>query len=130
MKRPQPRNVSEISKGIHQLHIIPQYAHFLPKYLPRYGTRTMVRSSSSCCKLSLHSRSASESSSSSLGDIDVSEPASEDGSESTSSSVLAGGMLAYDEDGSDMMAGVLMFVEIVCVSRTAAAMEVYSLVNT
>ena len=66
----------------------------------------MVRSSSSCCRLSLHSRSASESSSSSLGDIDVSEPADDDGRESTSSSVLAGGMLAYDEDGSDMMAVV------------------------
>jgi hypothetical protein len=66
----------------------------------------MVKSSSSCCKLSLHSRSASESSSSSLGDIDVSEPADEEGRESTSSSVLAGGMLAYDEDGSDMMAVV------------------------
>lgn len=72
----------------------------------------MVRRSSSCCKLSLHSRSASESSSSSLGDIDVSEPADEEGSESTSSNVLAGGMLAYDEDGSDIVAVLLVFVSV------------------
>jgi hypothetical protein len=102
--------VSGIFKAIHQLSVIPQYAHFLPKYFPRYGTRTMVRSSSSCCKLSLHSRSASESSSSSLGDIEVSEPADEEGSESTSSNVLAGGMFAYDEDGSDMVAVVFVIV--------------------
>jgi hypothetical protein len=104
--------VSGTFKAIHQLSVIPQYAHFLPKYLPRYGTRTMVRSSSSCCKLSLHSRSASESSSSSLGDIEVSEPADEEGSESTSSNVLAGGMFAYDEDGSDMMAVLLVVVSL------------------
>lgn len=72
----------------------------------------MVRSSSSCCKLSLHSRSASESSSSSLGEIDVSEPADEEGNESTSSNVLAGGMFAYDEDGSDMMAVLLVVVAV------------------
>lgn len=37
----------------------PQYAHFLPKYFPMYGTTTMVNNNSSCCKLSCHSRSAS-----------------------------------------------------------------------
>jgi len=72
----------------------------------------MVRSSSSCCKLSLHSRSASESSSSSLGDIEVSEPADEEGSESTSSNVLAGGMFAYDDDGSDMLAVLLVIMSV------------------
>ena len=77
----------------------------------------MVRSSSSCCKLSLHSRSASDNSSSSLGDIEVVEPADDEGSESTSSNVLAGGMLAYDEDGSDMAAVVLMVQEMVCDGR-------------
>lgn len=66
----------------------------------------MVKSSSSCCKLSLHSRSASEISSSSLGDIEVVEPAEDDGSESTSSRVLARGMLAYEDDGSDMVEAV------------------------
>ena len=94
-------------KAIHQWSVIPQYAHFLPKYLPRYGTSTIVRSSSTCCKLSFHSRSASESSSSSLGDMDVVDPADDEGRESTSSSVLAGGMLAYEEDGSDMMGCLL-----------------------
>ena len=38
----------------------PQYAHFLPKYFPRYGTATIVRMSSICCNDSRHSRSASE----------------------------------------------------------------------
>src|SRR5579862_3525360 len=38
----------------------PQYAHFLPTYLPRYGMTTILSSSSSCCRDSLHSRSASE----------------------------------------------------------------------
>lgn len=97
-----------------EIATIPQYAHFLPKYLPRYGTKTIVRSSSNCCKLSLHSRSASDSSSSSLGDMEVVEPADEDGRESTSSNVLAGGMLAYDEDGSDMMAVVVTAQKVVC----------------
>lgn len=41
--------------------------------------------SSNCCKLSLHSRSASEYASSSLGDIEVVEPAEDDGNESISS---------------------------------------------
>ena len=90
----------------------------------------MVRSSSSCCKLSLHSRSASESSSSSLGDIEVSEPADEEGSESTSSNVLAGGMFAYDDDGSDMMAVSMAIVSLKSHTIESIAMNVYSLVNT
>lgn len=90
----------------------------------------MVRSSSSCCKLSLHSRSASDSSSSSLGDIEVSEPADEEGSESTSSNVLAGGMFAYDDDGSDMMAVLLLIVSPKSQTVESIAMNVYSLVNT
>jgi hypothetical protein len=40
--------------------------------------------------------------------MDVSEPASDEGRESMSSSVLAGGMLAYEEDGSDMMGWLLV----------------------
>ena len=64
----------------------------------------MVNSSSSCCKLSRHSRSASEISSSSLGEIEVVDPADEEGRESTSSSVLAGGMFAYEKEGSDIVA--------------------------
>jgi hypothetical protein len=39
---------------------IPQYAHFLPRYLPMKGTRTMDRSNSNCSILSRHSASASE----------------------------------------------------------------------
>jgi len=49
----------------------------------------------------------------------VSEPASEEGSESTSSKVLARGMLAYDEDGSDMMTVVLMGEEVACVANSS-----------
>lgn len=81
----------------------PQYAHFRPKYLPTYGIKTSVNNNSSCCKLSLHSRSASEYASSSLGETEVVEPADDDGRESTSSGV---GMFAYDEDGSDMVATI------------------------
>jgi hypothetical protein len=40
--------------------------------------------------------------------MDVVEPADDDGRESTSSRVLAGGMLAYEEDGSDMMGCLLV----------------------
>jgi hypothetical protein len=39
--------------------------------------------------------------------MDVVDPADDEGRESTSSSVLAGGMLAYEEDGSDMMGCLL-----------------------
>ena len=49
----------------------------------------------------------------------MSEPASEEGSESTSSEVLARGMLAYDEDGSDMMAVVVMGEEVACVAKSS-----------
>jgi hypothetical protein len=42
--------------------LLPQYANFLPKYLPMYGTMTMLSKSSNCCKLSFHSFSASDSS--------------------------------------------------------------------
>jgi len=35
--------------------------------------------------------------------MDVVEPADDEGRESTSSRVLAGGMFAYEEDGSDMI---------------------------
>jgi len=41
----------------------PQYAHFLPRNLPANGIITIVNNNSSCCRLSLHSLSASESSS-------------------------------------------------------------------
>ena len=84
---------------------VPQYAHFLPKYLPRYGINTNVNMSSSCCRLSLHSRSASEYASSSLGDTEVVEPADEEGKESTSSS--GSGILAYEDDGSDILVAVM-----------------------
>lgn len=57
--------------------------------------------SSSCCRLSLHSLSASEYSSSSLGDTEVVEPADEDGKESISS--VGVGIFAYEDDGSDMV---------------------------
>jgi hypothetical protein len=59
----------------------PQYAAFLPKYFPRYGTMTIVNSSSSCCNDSFHSRSASDMYSSSS----ASELVEEEGKESTSS---------------------------------------------
>jgi hypothetical protein len=62
-------------------HDVPQYAHFLPKYFPMYGTRTMVNSSSICCNDSLHSLSASETYSSSSTEDAV----GEDGRESISS---------------------------------------------
>jgi hypothetical protein len=39
--------------------------------------------------------------------MDVVDPADDEGRESTSSRVLAGGMLAYEEDGSDMMGCLL-----------------------
>lgn len=78
----------------------PQYAHFRPKYFPKYGISTNVNISSSCCRLSRHSRSASEYSSSSLGETDVVDPAELDGNESTSS---AGSMFAYEDDGLDMV---------------------------
>jgi hypothetical protein len=69
----------------------PQYAHFLPKYFPIYGTSTMVKSSSICCKDSLHSRSASETYSSSSTEDAV----GEDGRESISSASeeLSGGSM-------------------------------------
>jgi len=72
----------------------PQYAVFLPKYFPRYGTSSIVSSSSICCRLSRHSRSASEYASSSLGETDVVEPAEDDGRESTSSLEEGGGISA------------------------------------
>ena len=63
---------------------LPQYAHFLPKYFPKYGTTTIVNNSSSCCKLSFHSLSASDSSpSSSLSSM--SSLSAESGRESISS---------------------------------------------
>jgi hypothetical protein len=63
-------------------HDVPQYAHFLPKYFPRYGTSTMVNNSSICCNDSLHSLSASETYSSSSSAEDA---VGEDGRESISS---------------------------------------------
>lgn len=45
-----------------QFHVL-QYAHRRPRYFPIKGTRTMLRSSSSCSILSCHSASASEKSS-------------------------------------------------------------------
>lgn len=60
--------------------------------------------SSNCCRLSRHSLSASEYSSSSLGDTEVVEPADEEGRESTSS--LGVGIFAYEDDGSDIVAVV------------------------
>jgi hypothetical protein len=60
---------------------VPQYAHFLPKYFPIYGTTTMVNNSSICCSDSLHSLSASDMNSSSSAD----ETVAEDGRESISS---------------------------------------------
>jgi hypothetical protein len=60
---------------------LPQYAHFLPKYFPIYGTTTIVNNSSSCCKLSFHSRSASDSSGSSSESM--SSLSAESGREST-----------------------------------------------
>ena len=83
---PNSQSMSQTSSS-YQLHS-PQYAHFLPKYFPRYGTSTIVNSSSNCCRLSRHSRSASESASSSLGETEVLLPAELEGSESMSSSRL------------------------------------------
>lgn len=60
---------------------VPQYAHFLPKYFPIYGTSTIVKSSSICCSDSLHSLSASDTYSSSSTE----ELVEEEGSESISS---------------------------------------------
>ena len=84
------------------LHV-PQYAAFLPKYLPRYGTITIVRSSSICCNDSLHSLSASESKcDSSSSELCV----SVEGSESTSSSSSGDGPASrtYEEASmADMM---------------------------
>jgi len=67
---------------IHSMYFAQlQYANFLPKYLPAYGTITIVKTNSSCCRLASHSFCASESPSSesrSLLSID-------EGKESTSS---------------------------------------------
>lgn len=60
----------------------PQYAVLRPKYLPTNGTTTMVNSSSNCCKLSRHSRSASESGWFSSAIVDSS--SSEEGSDEIS----------------------------------------------
>jgi hypothetical protein len=60
---------------------VPQYAHFLPKYFPIYGTSTMVSNSSICCSDSLHSLSASDMYSSSSAE----ETVAEEGRESISS---------------------------------------------
>lgn len=72
-------------------HDVPQYAHFLPKYFPKYGTMTIVSNNSSCCNDSLHSLSASETYSSSSAE----EAVAEDGSESMSSASeeLVGGSM-------------------------------------
>ena len=81
------------------LEYIPQYAHFRPKYFPTYGTTTIVRSSSSCCRLSSHSRSASSIRSSSesiesLGDASESRSSlSGDGIES----VMLCGVISTDK---------------------------------
>ena len=60
---------------------VPQYAAFLPKYFPRYGTMTIVNNSSNCCSDSFHSLSASDMYSSSSAE----ELVAEDGNESISS---------------------------------------------
>jgi hypothetical protein len=80
---------------------VPQYAHFLPKYFPIYGTRTMVNSSSICCNDSRHSRSASERYSSSS----TVELVAEEGRESISSvEGLVGGSMKESLVLSDMVA--------------------------
>ncbi|KAG5288653.1 hypothetical protein I7I50_01989 [Histoplasma capsulatum G186AR] len=64
----------------------PQYAHFLPRYLPTNGMITIVKSNSSCCILSFHSLSASDSSSPSLKSPSREESDAEtEGKDSTSS---------------------------------------------
>ena len=80
--------VTTISTGyFHSMNDFqPQYANFLPKYFPRYGTMTSDRSSSSCCSDSCHSRSASEFASERVREA-VSE-SSEEGRESRSSSCV------------------------------------------
>jgi hypothetical protein len=67
--------------GQHIKDDVPQYAAFLPKYFPKYGTMTMVNKSSNCCNDSFHSLSASDMYSSSS----ASELVAEDGNESISS---------------------------------------------
>ena len=67
---------------------LPQYANFLPKYFPIYGTTTIVSSSSSCCKLASHSFCASDLYSDETED--TSDESSEEGKESISSLSDAG----------------------------------------
>jgi hypothetical protein len=103
MNLAHPTSLLATCYAIHQVYIkhdVPQYAAFLPKYFPRYGTMTIVNSSSNCCSDSFHSLSASDMYSSSSAE----ELVAEDGNESISSG----------EDGSmkslllkDMMAVVL-----------------------
>jgi hypothetical protein len=57
-----------------------QYAHFLPKYFPTYGTTTIVSNSSICCRLASHSFWASELYSELSSELSI-----EDGRESRSS---------------------------------------------
>ena len=93
--------VTTISTGyFHSMNDFqPQYANFLPKYFPRYGTMTSDRSSSSCCSDSCHSRSASEFASERVREA-VSE-SSEEGRESRSSScVCEGASMIEAEDAS------------------------------
>jgi len=90
-------------------HDSPQYAHFRPKYFPTYGTTTIVNSSSICCKLSLHSLSASLTYSSSSTEELVEEEGSE--SISSASEELMGGskklsLLVIDMAGRECRAAV------------------------
>jgi len=74
---------------------LPQNANFRPKYFPIYGINTIVSNSSSCCKLSLHSLSASDRSRSSSTEL----VSPDSGRESTSpSSSGDGGSTIKPED--------------------------------
>lgn len=74
-------------------------------YFPKYGTRTIVRSSSNCCRLSFHSLSASDSPRSLS--LSIVELEAESGRESISSSPLD-----CSREGSSMMEGVESATEV------------------
>jgi len=87
------RHQSMPTPGSNSLNL-PQKANFLPKYFPIYGIKTIVSNSSNCCKLSLHSLSASDKSRSSSTEL----VSPDSGSESTSSVSGDGGSTMKPED--------------------------------